>query len=132
MIDYILNFVANSKDNFVSDKDAIYPSFAGIKIYEDPIVKFAYAEESKDHEDVDILEKCYDVRNDISQTLVPVAILKKKGIYRLQQSKQQRLTQSAINIISGYVYAGYKEAMLWRERKRLRQQAGTQLKESPG
>ena len=45
LIDKIVNFVANSKDNFVSDEDAIYPNLAGMKIYEEPLVGFARADD---------------------------------------------------------------------------------------
>lgn len=40
LINKIVNFVANSQDNFVSDEDAIYPSLTGMKIYEAPLVGF--------------------------------------------------------------------------------------------
>lgn len=43
LIDKITNFVINSQDNFVSDEDAIYPNLAGMKIYEEPLVGFAHA-----------------------------------------------------------------------------------------
>ena len=45
LIDKIVNFVVNSKDNFVADEDAIYPNLAGMKIYEDPLVGFAHADD---------------------------------------------------------------------------------------
>ena len=44
-IDEIVNFVANSQDNFISDEDAIYPKLAGMKIYDDPLVGFASADD---------------------------------------------------------------------------------------
>ena len=44
-IDKIVNFVANSKDNFISDEDAIYQNLTGMKIYEDPLVGFARADD---------------------------------------------------------------------------------------
>ena len=44
-IDKIVNFVTNSKDNFISDEDAIYPDLAGMKIYEAPLVGFARADD---------------------------------------------------------------------------------------
>ena len=45
LIDKIVNFVANSKDNFVAEEDAIYPDLAGMKIYEEPLVGFAHADD---------------------------------------------------------------------------------------
>lgn len=45
LIDKIVNYVANSKDNFVSAEDAIYPNLTGMKIYEEPIVGFARADD---------------------------------------------------------------------------------------
>ena len=44
-IDKIVNFVANSKDNFVTDEDAIFPNLARMKIYETPLVGFARADD---------------------------------------------------------------------------------------
>ena len=44
-IDKIVNFVANSHYNFISDEDAIYPHLAGMKIFEDPLVGFASADD---------------------------------------------------------------------------------------
>ena len=43
LIDKIVNFAANSPDNFISDEDAIYPNLAGMNIYEAPLVGFACA-----------------------------------------------------------------------------------------
>ena len=43
LIDKIVSFVANSTENFVADEDAIDPSLAGMKIYEEPLVGFAHA-----------------------------------------------------------------------------------------
>ena len=40
-----MNYVANSKDNFVADEDAIYPDLAGMKIYEAPLIGFARADD---------------------------------------------------------------------------------------
>lgn len=45
LINRIITFVANSKDNFVSDDDAIYPHLAGMKIYEAPLIGFASADD---------------------------------------------------------------------------------------
>ena len=45
LIDKIVNFVANSQDKSISDKDAIYPHLAGMKIYEDPLIGFASADD---------------------------------------------------------------------------------------
>ena len=45
IIDKIVNFVSNSKDNFVLGEDAIYPNPTGMKIYEDPLVGFARADD---------------------------------------------------------------------------------------
>ena len=42
----IVNWVENSKDNYISDEDAIYPNLAGLKLYEAPIVGFASADDS--------------------------------------------------------------------------------------
>lgn len=44
-VDKIMRFVASSKDNFISDEDAIYPNLAGMKIFEAPLVGFAHAED---------------------------------------------------------------------------------------
>ena len=44
-IDKIVQFVENSKDNFVSDEDAINPNLRGMKIYEAPIIGFANADD---------------------------------------------------------------------------------------
>ena len=44
-IDKIVSFVADSKDNFISDEDAIYPNLAGMKIYDEPLVGFARADD---------------------------------------------------------------------------------------
>lgn len=43
LIDRVVCFVGNSPDNFVSEKDAIYPKLAGLKLYEPPIIGFASA-----------------------------------------------------------------------------------------
>ena len=45
LIDKIVNYVANSKDNFISDEDAISPNLVGMKIYEEPIIGFAHADD---------------------------------------------------------------------------------------
>lgn len=45
IIDKIVTFVANSKDNFVSDEDALFPNLSGMKIYEEPLVGFACADD---------------------------------------------------------------------------------------
>lgn len=45
LIDKIVNYVASSQDNFISDEDAISPDLAGMKIYEKPIVGFARADD---------------------------------------------------------------------------------------
>lgn len=45
LINKIVDFVANSQDNFISDEDAIYPNLTGMKIYEAPIVGFAHADD---------------------------------------------------------------------------------------
>ena len=44
-IDKIVKFVANSKDNYVSAEDAIHPGLVGMKIYEEPLVRFARADD---------------------------------------------------------------------------------------
>ena len=41
----IVNFAANSRDNFISDEDAIYPYLAGMKIFDDPLIGFASADD---------------------------------------------------------------------------------------
>jgi len=41
----ILDFVANSPDNFVSAEDAIGPEFVGLQLYDSPIMGFASAED---------------------------------------------------------------------------------------
>ena len=41
----IETFVMNSKDNFISEADAIYQRLAGLKIYETPIIGFAAAKD---------------------------------------------------------------------------------------
>ncbi len=43
LIERIADFVAESRDNFISEEDAIYPGLAGMKIYEGPLVGFAQA-----------------------------------------------------------------------------------------
>ena len=45
LIDQIVYYVANSKDNFISDEDAISPNLAGMKIYEEPLIGFARADD---------------------------------------------------------------------------------------
>lgn len=45
LIDRVVNFVASSKDNLVSDEDAIYPKLAGMKLYEAPLIGFACADD---------------------------------------------------------------------------------------
>lgn len=45
LVDKIVDFVANSRDNHISDEDAIYPELAGMKIYEEPVVGFAHADD---------------------------------------------------------------------------------------
>lgn len=45
LIDQIVEFVTNSKGNFVSAEDAIYPELAGMKMYEEPLVGFARADD---------------------------------------------------------------------------------------
>ena len=42
----ITDFVANSTDNHVSGEDAIYPALAGMKIYEEPLIGFARADDA--------------------------------------------------------------------------------------
>lgn len=44
-IDKIVKLVANSKDNYVSAEDAIHPGLVGMKIYEEPLVRFARADD---------------------------------------------------------------------------------------
>ena len=44
-INKIVNFIEKSEENFVSDEDAVYPHLAGIKIYDDPLVGFASADD---------------------------------------------------------------------------------------
>lgn len=43
--DSIMDFVANSRDNYVSEEDAIYKELAGLKMYEAPIIGFAAADD---------------------------------------------------------------------------------------
>ena len=43
LIDKIVDYVANSQDNFISDEDAISPDLVGMKIYEEPLIGFARA-----------------------------------------------------------------------------------------
>lgn len=45
LIDKIVYFAANSKDNYISDEDAIYSHLAGMKIYEAPLIGFARADD---------------------------------------------------------------------------------------
>lgn len=45
LVNRIVDFVAESNDNFVSAEDAIYPNLAGMKIYEEPLVGFARADD---------------------------------------------------------------------------------------
>lgn len=45
LIDKIVNYVANNQDESISDEDAIYPHLAGMKIYEDPLIGFASADD---------------------------------------------------------------------------------------
>ena len=45
LIDQIVYYAANSKDNFISDEDAISPNLAGMKIYEYPLIGFARADD---------------------------------------------------------------------------------------
>ena len=40
LIDKIVYYAANSKDNFISDEDAISPNLAGMKIYEEPLIQY--------------------------------------------------------------------------------------------
>lgn len=42
----ISEYIASSPDNYISEEDAIYPSLAGPKIYESPLVGFAVAEDT--------------------------------------------------------------------------------------
>ena len=45
LIDKIVYYAANSKDNFISDEDAISPNLVGMKIYEEPLIGFAHADD---------------------------------------------------------------------------------------
>lgn len=45
LVNQILNFVKNSKDNLVSEEDAIYPNLTGMRLYEEPLVGFASADD---------------------------------------------------------------------------------------
>ncbi len=43
LVNEIIHFVMNSPDNYVSEEDAIYSRIAGLKLYELPIMGFAFA-----------------------------------------------------------------------------------------
>lgn len=45
LVDKIVHFVADSPDNHVSVEDAIYPELAGLKLYEAPVMDFAFADD---------------------------------------------------------------------------------------
>lgn len=45
LIAQIVNFVAKSKDNFITAEDAISPDLAGLKLYEAPLIGFARADD---------------------------------------------------------------------------------------
>ena len=44
-VDKINSFISTSPDNYISEKEAIYPELVGLKIYEHPIFGFASAED---------------------------------------------------------------------------------------
>lgn len=44
-IDKVVDYVSNSKDNFISDEDAISTDLEGMKIYEKPLIGFAHADD---------------------------------------------------------------------------------------
>ena len=45
LIAEIVRFTADSRENFISEEDAIYPRLAGMKLYEPPLVGFARADD---------------------------------------------------------------------------------------
>ena len=45
LIKNIVNYAANSSENFISEEAAIYPGLAGMRIFDEPLIGFASADD---------------------------------------------------------------------------------------